>query len=766
MKRKNIVLELMATEKSFVQSMGITITHYMKPLEQNCANFGEAPETIKQIFGDINIIYGFNVKLCAEMDKIVSSWTDESEIGPTFKRMAPFLKMYTAYSNKYSTSMVIYHNLMNRNEKFVLEVAQCRENSGSQLKLADLLIMPIQRIPRYSLLLRDLLENTSPDHKDYASLSESLNTISEVANHINEEVRRTENARKVEMMNEKGIKLTSIILPHRNLLKEGVVKVEIQSTNPYCPGKPIKESQQFLLFNDIFIHVRKDIIKHEQTLDQPQYVWPLILIWLTIEDKKVVMYGPGEIMTFADIEGEDTWQKAFEEAIKNQVNFKNSKSESKKHISTLSVRYGQFTFPNSQGSYEGQWVDGKREGKGTFSYGGNTYSGYWKADKHHGKGRYQYSNGDVYIGYWDNGLQQGKGQLKTADSSFFVGNWNKGLREAKGVIRYANGTVFRGEWLNDKINGLGELNVKDGFTYVGYWQENLFHGYGRLAYPNLTVYEGEWFCGSKQGTGDMKYTGGARYRGQWKDDMRHGTGTFIDYDKSKYEGEWVRDLQEGQGTKIWCDGVIYEGSWKGNYRNGLGKCTFPNRSWYEGNWENDRRHGEGDFHDVDDTVYSGTWIRDFPEGKGVMTFATGAVYKGLFVAGQFHKTGVYKGAENEIIESYEGEWLHGKMNGKGLIKYRNGDSYKGGFKNGFYDGNGTYTFANASSYEGKWKNGVKEGKLSVITPDLTSNGLIALQSPNLVIPSSVTVTTVIHVSPGLPTLPELFTPETTKSARR
>jgi hypothetical protein len=37
---------------------------------------------------------------------------------------------------------------------------ELRGSSGSQSQLPDILIMPIQRIPRYSLLLTDLCKNT------------------------------------------------------------------------------------------------------------------------------------------------------------------------------------------------------------------------------------------------------------------------------------------------------------------------------------------------------------------------------------------------------------------------------------------------------------------------------------------------------------------------------------------------------------------------------------------------------------------------------
>lgn len=50
--------------------------------------------------------------------------------------------------------------------------------------IKDFLIMPVQRIPRYSMLLQDMVKNTWPDHADYASLSAALKTILELASYV------------------------------------------------------------------------------------------------------------------------------------------------------------------------------------------------------------------------------------------------------------------------------------------------------------------------------------------------------------------------------------------------------------------------------------------------------------------------------------------------------------------------------------------------------------------------------------------------------
>lgn len=49
-----------------------------------------------------------------------------------------------------------------------------------------------QRIPRYVLLLRDLLKHTPKKHPDYADISKSLAEFQEVAGHVNESMRRAD----------------------------------------------------------------------------------------------------------------------------------------------------------------------------------------------------------------------------------------------------------------------------------------------------------------------------------------------------------------------------------------------------------------------------------------------------------------------------------------------------------------------------------------------------------------------------------------------
>jgi len=61
-----------------------------------------------------------------------------------------------------------------------------------QLKLNALLITPVQRIPRYKMLLEELIKSTPEGHPDKTNLESALKEIESVAWHINEQLREHE----------------------------------------------------------------------------------------------------------------------------------------------------------------------------------------------------------------------------------------------------------------------------------------------------------------------------------------------------------------------------------------------------------------------------------------------------------------------------------------------------------------------------------------------------------------------------------------------
>jgi len=113
------------------------------------------------------------------------------------------------------------------------------------MDLLSYLIMPIQRTPRYVMLLEDLVKHSPDDHIDNKNLSEALKKMKEVAALINEKKAEVENFKMlVDLYGKLEPVLESLCEPHRRFVFEGELKEE---------GKTF----YFFLFNDIMLKVQE-----------------------------------------------------------------------------------------------------------------------------------------------------------------------------------------------------------------------------------------------------------------------------------------------------------------------------------------------------------------------------------------------------------------------------------------------------------------------------------------------------------------------------
>jgi FYVE/RhoGEF/PH domain-containing protein 5/6 len=110
------------------------------------------------------------------------------------------------------------------------------------------LILPIQRIPRYRMLLESIIAATPQTHPDYQLLTEALSKISEIATYINERKRQQERGREV-MRVYKAIfpTIDDLIQPGRQLLLEG----------PLHDALADEVEQYWFLFDDLMLMTKE-----------------------------------------------------------------------------------------------------------------------------------------------------------------------------------------------------------------------------------------------------------------------------------------------------------------------------------------------------------------------------------------------------------------------------------------------------------------------------------------------------------------------------
>ena len=105
-------------------------------------------------------------------------------------------------------------------------------------------------------------------------------------------------------------------------------------------------------------------------------------------------------------------------------------------------------------------------------------------------------------------------------------------------------------------------------------------------------------------------------------------------------------------------------------------------------------------------------VEEPESGEGTFAFSDGSKYDGAWLLKEGvkmrHGRGVYiDGAAEE--QTYEGEWLEDKMEGRGTFRYASGAKYEGEFTGNKYHGHGIFTFPDGAVYEGPFKENQMHG---------------------------------------------------------
>lgn len=241
-RRKKILNEIYKTEKSYQHHLVLLKTLFLEPIKISSVlpNY-----VIDGIFSNIEAIQRVSLHLMELMEA--------EGVIHALLHLAPYLKLYSLYANNFNKSSKLLEDCLQKYPDFtrLVNFQENREEMQS-LKLSALLVTPIQRIPRYRLLVGTLLEKTPSDAIDYAKLNDAHEKLDEVANHINECVRQHENFTKMLSVQNRfvGENKPQIITPGRVFIKEGKLdKVTLKGQS---------KERTVYLFNDILIVAKNE----------------------------------------------------------------------------------------------------------------------------------------------------------------------------------------------------------------------------------------------------------------------------------------------------------------------------------------------------------------------------------------------------------------------------------------------------------------------------------------------------------------------------
>jgi len=168
--RIKILKEIFETEVTFRMGIGYIQDYFEDPLKKS----NLLPnDTVSIMFSNLDGIIEGSKKLINQMLK--RSYINE--MGKIFVELSPIFIIYTQYISNYPTALALFNEVSKKPECqqfFQSAKERFRKETKSKLDIVDLLILPVQRLPRYVLLLTELLKRTPTEHLDYPSIQDAI----------------------------------------------------------------------------------------------------------------------------------------------------------------------------------------------------------------------------------------------------------------------------------------------------------------------------------------------------------------------------------------------------------------------------------------------------------------------------------------------------------------------------------------------------------------------------------------------------------------
>lgn len=235
--------EILSTERSYVEDLSMCVEVFMKPL---LADSVVTKDQTHIIFNNLEVIIALNTQLLQALQD--SALPDSSAtIGQIFLDLSPYLKMYTVFVKHYAEASAMHQRLMGESARYAHFIDhECFAPNQDRLRnrtLGDFLIMPVQRVPRYKLLLQELVNLTvGPEH---SVLQSALDQVTAVAKMVNESIQEHLDRMKVLNVQKRFGDQVHLVEPQRKFVLEGqLIK--------HCRRGPKRYS--LFLFTDVLIY--------------------------------------------------------------------------------------------------------------------------------------------------------------------------------------------------------------------------------------------------------------------------------------------------------------------------------------------------------------------------------------------------------------------------------------------------------------------------------------------------------------------------------
>uniref|UniRef100_A0A673C5R1 Vav 2 guanine nucleotide exchange factor n=1 Tax=Sphaeramia orbicularis TaxID=375764 RepID=A0A673C5R1_9TELE len=189
-KRNCCLVEIQETEAKYYKTLEDIEKNYMIPLKQVLS-----PQDMEAIFVNLEDVIKVHFALLRAID--LNMVSGGSGLGKIFLDFKERLLIYGQYCSHMENAQKTLDELIATREDVKIKVEECTMKvQEGKFKLQDLLVVPMQRVLKYHLLLKELLSH-SADRPERQQLKEALEAMQDLAMYINEVKRDNETLKKI-----------------------------------------------------------------------------------------------------------------------------------------------------------------------------------------------------------------------------------------------------------------------------------------------------------------------------------------------------------------------------------------------------------------------------------------------------------------------------------------------------------------------------------------------------------------------------------------
>ncbi|KAJ9079287.1 hypothetical protein DSO57_1037002 [Entomophthora muscae] len=250
----NIALEILQTERTYVAGLELIERVFYRPLVEASKSASPILDTkrISDIFANLMGILTVNREFLSQLELRLEGgdtpWSPEKGlVGDIFCQMAPYFRMYSLYVKNFNSALSVISDQMGKSPAFASFLKGSKVTDQCKgLPFESYLILPVQRIPRYKLLIEDLLKRTDPSHLDHSNLVKGLDIVQRVAIFVNETIRQHEMFMEMLKIQNSLTGFNEVLLvPGRRLIRKGTVHKICRKNH---------QMRVFFLFTDLLVY--------------------------------------------------------------------------------------------------------------------------------------------------------------------------------------------------------------------------------------------------------------------------------------------------------------------------------------------------------------------------------------------------------------------------------------------------------------------------------------------------------------------------------